>query len=161
MAEAITNAATAKSKAAKETGIGFNGAYSSFEIPEIFRTATAQWIGQTKGNLEKVFSATDEMNKVSERVWSAAAQSTVESTAKMVEAMHQNAVAGFDYARDVMAAKSSAEALEISSVYARKQFEALAGQNKQLWSLAQQMATGITRPMTDAWPKAFQPTSPA
>jgi phasin len=162
MAEAIANAATPKPKAAKETGIGFNGAY--FEMPnvatEAFRTATAQWIGQTNGNLEKVFSATDEMNKLSEKVWSAAAKSTAESAAKVVDVMHQNAVAGFDYTRDVMAARSSSEAIEISTVYARKQFEMFAGQNRQLWSLAQQMAIGLARPVTDALPKAFQPTSP-
>jgi hypothetical protein len=162
---AEVNAATVKSKAAKETGIGFNGAFSCFEIPnseatEAFRTATAQWIGQTRGNLEKVFSVTDDMNKVSERVWSAAAKSTAEGAAKMVDAMHQNVVAGFDYAREVMAARSSAEAFEISTAYARKQFEALAGQNRQLWSLSQLMAIGMARPMTDALPKAFHPTSP-
>jgi len=160
MAEAIANATTAKPKAAKETGIEFNNAFSCFEVPEAVRTATTQWIGQTQGNLEKAFSVTGEMSKMSEKVWSAAAKSTVESAARMAEAMHQNAIAGLDFARDMMAVTSPAEAFEISTTCARKQFEAFAGQNRQLWSLSQQMAIGITRPMTDAWPKAFQPISP-
>jgi hypothetical protein len=66
-----------------------------------------------------------------------------------------NTNAAFDYAGELLAAKTLSEVIELSSTHARKQFEALTAQSKDLGALAQKVATETAEPIKSGMNKAF------
>jgi hypothetical protein len=163
MAEDITKTeSNKKPRAAKEAAL--NGAglqFMRFAMPNIdvanpFRGAAAQWVSQGKDNIEKAISVVEEMNSVREKLWSTAAKCTEDCTAKLTEVMHKNTIAAFDLVHDVANAASLSEMIEIPAAHARKQFDALAAQNLELLSLAQNAAVEAMKPITAAMPKLSQ-----
>jgi hypothetical protein len=73
----------------------------------------------------------------------------------MIEASRANTNAAFDFYTDLMSAKSYSDIIELSTAHARKQFEAVTAQTKDLAALAQKMATDTAEPMKDSVSKAF------
>lgn len=130
------------------------------EIPDAVRDAATQWINQGKENVEKMMTATEEMNGAFERAYSTAAKGAMDYGAKVTEAMHTNTAAAFEFAHDVMAAKSLPEVMEISSAGARKQFDALAAQNRELWALTRQLVAETIKPIAGGLPKVFNMGAP-
>ena len=55
-----------------------------------------------------------------------------------------------------MAAKTLSEVVELSTAHARKQFEALTAQCKELTALAQKVATETAEPIKAGMTKAFK-----
>jgi phasin len=125
------------------------------EIPGALRDAATKWINQGKENVEKAIKATEGMNGVFENAYSTAAKGAVDCSAKLTEATRTNTVAAFDIAHDLLAAKTLPEVIEITTAGARKQFDALATQNQELWALTQQLVTETIKPIAGGLPKVF------
>ena len=85
-----------------------------------------------------------------------AAEGTREYGVRLIEAGRTNLNAAFDYAAELLSAKSPSEAIELSTAQLRKQFETLAEQSKELASLAQKIATESTEPIREGVNKAFK-----
>jgi hypothetical protein len=167
MAEDTTKAeSNKKSRAAKEAATNGAGlqflrfAMPNLDAPNPFRSAAAQWLSHGKDNIEKAISAVEEMNSVRERIWSTATKCTDDCTAKLTEVMHKNTIATFELIHDVVNAASLSEMIEIPTAHARKQFDALAAQNLEFLSLAQNAAVEAMRPITEAMPKVSQTPAP-
>ena len=60
---------------------------------------------------------------------------------KVIEAARVNTNAAFDFAGELITAKTLSEVIELSSAHARKQFEAFTEQSKELSALVQKVAT--------------------
>jgi hypothetical protein len=73
----------------------------------------------------------------------------------VIEVARVNTNAAFDFAGEVMAAKTLSEVVELTSAHARKQFEALTQQSKELNALAQKVATETAEPIKSGVNKAF------
>ncbi|MBW7950059.1 MAG: phasin family protein [Pseudorhodoplanes sp.] len=166
MSEAETKTeTTAKSRAARTSAAGDGGfqfpqfEMPKFELPDSFRAMAAQWVDQGKANFEKALTTAEEMTGVCSRTCSNAAKGTADYTAKASEVVHNNAIATFDLVHHMMAAKSLPEMIEISMADGRKQFETLAAQTQELWSLAQKAAVETLKPVTADLPKVFQPSA--
>jgi hypothetical protein len=56
----------------------------------------------------------------------------------------------------VLGAKSLTEAIDVSTTHARKQFDALAAQTKELSALAQKLTTDAAKPVQSGLSKAFK-----
>ena len=65
----------------------------------------------------------------------------------------------FDYFNSLLAAKTVAEAVELSTGHARKQFEALTGQAKDLSALAQKVAAETSEPIKSSVEKTIRPAA--
>jgi phasin len=162
MSEASTRTeGSAKSRAAKEsaTSIGFQ--FPGFEMPKLempdgFREIAAQWVNQGKANFERALTTAEEVNSACASACTTATKCVADYTTKLTEMTHKNAAANFDLVHDLMTAKSLPEAMDVSMVDARKQFEALTAQSQELWSLAQKLAVESAKPLTANLPKAFQ-----
>jgi hypothetical protein len=63
--------------------------------------------------------------------------------------------AAFDFAQQLMAVTSPSELFELSATHARKQFEMLNEQIKQLSALVQKAATDSAQPLQAGAMKAF------
>ena len=88
--------------------------------------------------------------------YTTAAKGAADYNLKVIEAASANTNAAFDYARELLDVKSFSEVIELSTAHARKQFEAVSEQTKELAALAQKVATETTEPLKTGVTKAFR-----
>ncbi|MFY9892794.1 MAG: phasin [Xanthobacteraceae bacterium] len=125
------------------------------EMPAAFREFAERGVAQAKDTYEKMKAAAEEATDVLETTYSTATKGASDYGLKMIEVARVNTNAAFDFAGEVMAAKTLSEVVELTSAHARKQFEALTQQGKELNALAQKVATETAEPIKSGMNKAF------
>jgi hypothetical protein len=73
---------------------------------------------------------------------------------KLFEFAQTNSKVAFDFAQKLIAVKSPSEFIELSTEHARKQFESLTEQTKELTALAQQVTLATVEPLKTGITKA-------
>jgi len=126
------------------------------EVPAAFREIAEKSVAQAKDAYEKVKAATEEATDVLEDTYTTAMKGTVDYNLKLIEAARVNANAAFDLAGELLAFKSLSEVVELTTAHARKQFEALTEQSKELTAAAQKLATDTAEPFKTGVTKAFK-----
>ena len=117
--------------------------FPKMEMPEAFREMAEQGVAQAKDNCEKIQAAAEEASELLKGTYTTAAKGATDYNLKVIEIARTNANAAFDYAHNLLAVKSPAEFIELSTAHARKQFEAMTAQTKELTELAQKVTTEI------------------
>jgi phasin len=125
------------------------------EMPAAFREFAERGVAQAKDTYEKMKAAAEEATDVLETTYSTATKGASDYGLKVIEAARVNTNAAFDFAGELMAAKTLSEMVELSSTHARKQFEALTQQSKELSALAQKVATETAEPIKSGVSKAL------
>jgi phasin len=125
------------------------------EMPAAFREFAERGVAQAKDTYEKMKAVAEEATDVLETTYSTASKGASDYGLKVIEAARVNTNAAFDYAGELLAAKTFSEVVELSSTHARKQFEALTKQSKELSALAQKVATDTAEPIKNGMNKAF------
>ena len=125
------------------------------EVPAAFREFAEKGATQVKENYEKMKAAAEEATDVLEDTYATAAKGCADYGLKLIEASRANTNAAFDFYTELMSVKSYSEVVELSTAHARKQFEAVTAQTKDLTALAQKMATETAEPIKDSVSKAF------
>ena len=74
---------------------------------------------------------------------------------KLVEMARTNSKAAFEFACSLGAMKSLPDMVALSTEHAREQFDLVSAQNKELWAIAQRMASESTEPIKQSVAKAF------
>src|SRR6266446_3816965 len=110
------------------------------EIPAAFREIAEKSVSQAKETYERMKSAAEEATDVLEDTYATATKGASDYGLKVIEAARENTNAAFDYATQLMTVKSLSEVVELSTSHARKQFEALTAQSKELVAIAQKVA---------------------
>ena len=126
------------------------------EVPAAFREIAEKSVAQAKDAYEKVKAATEEATDVLEDTYTTAMKGTVDYNLKLIEAARANANATFDLASELVSVKSFSEMVELTTAHARKQFEALTEQSKELTAAAQKLATDTAEPFKSGVTKAFK-----
>jgi phasin len=117
------------------------------EFPVGFRELTEKSLAQSKEAYDKMKAAAEDATGALEGTFSMAAKGTADYNRKVIEVARANANAAFDYARDLLDAKSISDVADVSSTHARKQFEAFSQQTKDLATLAQKLAVDTAEPI--------------
>jgi phasin len=125
------------------------------EMPAAFREFAERGVAQAKDTYEKMKAAAEEATDVLETTYSTATKGASDYGLKVIEAARINTNAAFDYAGELFTAKSLSEVIELSSAHARKQFETLTQQSKELGELAQKVAAETAEPIKTGMNKAF------
>jgi phasin len=125
------------------------------EMPAAFREFAERGVAQAKDTYEKMKAAAEEATDVLETTYSTAAKGASDYGLKVIETTRVNTNAAFDFASELITAKTLSEVIELSSAHARKQFEALTAQSKELGALAQKVATDTAEPIKSGMNKAF------
>ena len=125
------------------------------EMPAAFREMAERGVAQAKDTYEKMKAAAEEATDVLETTYSTATKGASDYGLKVIEAARANTNAAFDFAGEIMAAKTLSEVVELTSAHARKQFESLSQQGKELGALAQKVATETAEPIKSGMNKAF------
>ena len=151
MAEATT-AKTTKSKTQLPPFPG--GVFPGVEAPAAFRDIAEKSLSQAKDNYEKIKSAAEEATGMLEDTYASASKGAADYALKVIEMARENSNATFDFAVELLGAKTFSDFVELSSAHARKQFEAMSEQGKQLATLIQKVATEATEPLKEGISKA-------
>jgi len=125
------------------------------EMPAAFREFAERGVAQCKDTYEKMKAAAEEATDVLETTYSTATKGASDYGLKVIEAARTNTNAAFDFAGELLTAKSLSEVIELSSAHARKQFETLTAQSKELGALAQKVAADTAEPIKSGMNKAF------
>jgi phasin len=125
------------------------------EMPAAFREFAERGVAQAKDTYEKMKAAAEEATDVLETTYSTASKGAGEYGLKVIEAARVNTNAAFDFFGELITAKTPSELIELSSSHARKQFETLTEQSKELGALAQKVATDTAEPIKSGMNKAF------
>jgi len=150
--------ATKSTKAAPATPFGDFEAFSmpKMEVPAALREATEKGIEQARDAYAKVKTAAEDATDVMEDTFETSRQGAVEFNHKAVDAAKANTDAAFTFIKDVMAAKTLAEAIELQSTFARQQFDALSSQAKDMQEFATKLSSDVSAPVKDAFEKSFK-----
>jgi phasin len=162
MAEATTSIPP-KAKTAKPASSAFDVPkfeLPKFELPNVempaaFREFAERGVAQCKDTYEKMKAAAEEATDVLETTYATATRGASDYGLKVIEAARVNTNAAFDFAGELITAKTLSEVIELSSTHARRQFEALTRQSKELGALAQKVATDAAEPIKNGVNKAF------
>jgi phasin len=161
--------ATTKTISSNKSTSGFSGSAFEFpkfgipnfempkmEVPAAFREFAEKGVSQAKEHYEKMKTAAEEATGLLEGTYATASKGASEYGFKVIEAARTNTNAAFDFASELMGAKSFSDLVELSTAHARKQFETLTAQSKELASLAQKVATETAEPVKESVSKAFK-----
>jgi phasin len=125
------------------------------EMPAAFREIAERGVAQAKDTYEKMKAAAEEATDVLETTYSTASKGASDYGIKVIEVARANTNSVFDFANELLAAKTLSEVVELSSAHLRKQFETLSQQGKELGALAQKVATETAEPIKTGVTKAF------
>jgi phasin len=144
MTETNTTAAGTKSAGAPKMG-----------TPQALREMADKGTAQAKASYDKMSAATAEASSVLKNAGATAAQGFKDSNAKVIEFARANSNAAFDFANELLAVKSPSEFIQLSTEQARKQFEVLSEQAKELTALSQKVMLETAEPLKAGAAKAF------
>ena len=94
-----------------------------------------------------------------ERSYSSAAEGIRDFNLRLIEMAQTNTMAALDFARELATAQGPSEAMALWSSHARKQFETMTEQSRELTTLGQKVATSSAEPMTRGFGEALKGTS--
>ena len=116
---------------------------------------TEQAAAQSKENLDKMGAAAQDATNLVKDTYSASMKGAQDYNAKLIELARINTEAAFGYAQQLSRVKSPAEFMELTTKYAREQFEAMAEQTRELAAFAQKMTLEAADPLKSRATKAF------
>jgi phasin len=157
MTETNTNTANQKSKskdAPKFETPKFE--IPTVEVPAMFREFAEKGLAQAKENYERMKMVAEDATDAFEDSYANASKGASEYGLKLIANARANSNAAFDLLGALMGAKSYAEAIELSSGYARQQFDTLAAQTKELNAVAQKCGTETFEPLKDGLSSAVK-----
>jgi phasin len=121
------------------------------EAQTAFREFTEKGIVQAKENYAKMKSAAEEATGILEHTYANASKGAADYGLKMIEAARANSNAAFDYATELLGARTLAQMVEISTAHTRKQIDSITEQARELSTLAQKLATTTAEPLKEGF----------
>ncbi|MFG1371439.1 phasin [Xanthobacter oligotrophicus] len=126
------------------------------EVPAGVREIAEKGLATFRENYTKLKGSADQVNAAFEDTYTTASKGVAEYNAKVIEAVQSNVNAALDYFNSLLATKTVSEAVELSTGHARKQFEVLSSQAKDLSALAQKVAADSSEPLKSSVEKTLR-----
>jgi phasin len=130
-----------------------------FAVPGIFGGIAEQSAVRAKESCEKMKAASGEIADVLREAYSTNAKAAADYGAKVIEISSANTSSAFDFLTHLMSTKSLSEIMQLSATQSRKNFEVTSAQNKELWELAQKVATETAEPIKNSFTRVLQKAS--
>lgn len=131
-------------------------AVKGVEMPTMFREMAEKGLDQAKVTYEKMKTSAEDATDVIEDTYETARAGMSEYNLKALDAVKENTDAVFAFAKDMASVNSLAKAIELQTAFARKSFDAMSAQAKELTEVAQKVANDTAQPMKVAVEKAFK-----
>ncbi len=127
-----------------------------FQVPEQVRAFAEKGVSQAREGYQKLKEAAETNNGAMEAAYTSATKGAGDFTAKVIEIAKTNTESAFDFAQALLGVKSLPEAFELVNSHARKQFETLTTQSKDLADITQKVANETVEPIKAGAAKAFK-----
>ncbi len=134
-------------RAYRKTSQEFEQLAKDGQMPEAVRVIAEKNIAQTRELYEHSKDAFDKMLESWEKTFDAAGQGAVALNRKWVDITQRNINSGFEFAKNLIGAKSVAEAVELHSTYWQKQMSTLKAQAEEMRDLSTRVTTDVTEPV--------------
>jgi phasin len=134
-------------KAALNGTNGFGMPFFGFPRIALFGELAEQGVARAQEGCEKIKAASGEMTEALHETYSSNAKSATDYGLKVIEISNANASSAIDFFAHLLSSKSVADAFTLSAAQARKAFDTGSAQNKELWELAQKLATETGEPI--------------
>nr|WP_246669595.1 phasin family protein [Bradyrhizobium sp. KBS0725] len=121
--------------------------FSKLALPGVVGELAEQGYARAREGCEKIKAGSQEMAEALRETYSSNARSATDYGLKMFEISNANAASALDFWVHLFGSKSATDALALSAAQARKAFETASDQNKELWALAQTLATETGEPI--------------
>ena len=125
------------------------------EIPAEFREFVESRASQVRETFERMKSAADAATNVIEETYVTSTKGVSDYGLKVINATRINTSAAFDFYAELMTMKSFSDVVELTTAYARKHFEAVTAQSKELAALTRTVTTETAKPMMESLTKTF------
>src|SRR5207237_4711849 len=109
--------------------------------------------------IEKGKAAAEQATRAVQQSYSVTVDNIRDFNVKMIDMAQANAEAVFDFARQLATAKQPSDMVELWTAHAKKQFETLTEQTKELTSLGQKTAAESAEPIARSVNQAFKNAS--
>src|SRR6516165_1894805 len=119
------------------------------EATAAFREIAEKGIVQAKDTYAKMKTAAEEATGMLEHTYANASKGAADYGLKVIEAARANSNAAFDFATELLGARTMAQMVEISTAHTRKQIESITEQARELSALAQKVATTTAEPIKE------------
>jgi phasin len=126
------------------------------KLEEQIRRSTERAVDASKEGLNRLSAATTEATDMVRTCCSKTVKGAQDYHNKVLEFAQTNANRSFELAVRLLHVKSPAEFFEISSEHARRQWETIADQAKQLTELAQSATASSAEPLRSGFEKVFK-----
>lgn len=130
-------------------------ALPNMEMPEAFREIAEKGIAHAQDTCEKAKAAAEQATDLLQNAYTTAAKGATDYNLKVIEIARTNTGTALDHARDLLGVKSLPEFVELSTAHARKQFEAMTAQTKDLTEFVVKVTTEVAEPLKTGVTKAF------
>ena len=137
----------------------FSASVIPFEVPEQMRAFAEKGVSHARDSYAKFKDAAESHNGAIEAVFTTASKGAGEYSAKLMEIMKANSTATLDFTQQLFGVKSPTEAMELWTSHARKQFETVSAQAKELAELTQKVAKEAAEPIKASALKLFKPAA--
>jgi phasin len=131
----------------RKTAAQFEELAREAEVPQAMRELAEKNIAQMRETYERSKDALEGVMQSWERSFDATNQGAVALNRKIIDIAQRNISSSFDLAKSLAGATNLAEAVELQSVYWRKQLDTLAAQAEEVRTLSAQVAADATEPM--------------
>jgi phasin len=111
---------------------------------------------QAKKIYDKARTSAEEASDLMEESFATTSKGLKEFNLKTLDAVRSNANATFDLAQQLLGAKSVSQAIEIQTAYARRQFETLSAQSKELSEVFGRIASETAKPYQQLTAKSLR-----
>ena len=158
MATATKSAKTTKAAPAPAAAVfeAFQMNPPSFEMPAAMRDFAEKGVAQARDTYAKMKTAAEDATDVVEDTYETARDGAMTLSTKALDAAKSNTDASFAFAKDLFGAKTLSEVIELQTVFARQQFDAVSAQVKEFQETVQDIVTETTKPATAHFEKTFK-----
>ena len=121
--------------------------FPKFALPGVLGELSEQGVARAREGCEKIKAASEEMAEALRETYSSNARSATDYGLKVIEISNANTASAIDFFAHLLGSKSATDVFTLSAAQARKAFDTTSAQNKDLWELAQKLATETGEPI--------------
>jgi phasin len=156
MATATNTKSTKSAKPAAGAFDAFAFPASTLEVPVAFRDAAEKSVTQIRDSYEQVKTAAEDTSTLVEDTLATVRDGALGIGEKALEAVQNNNEASLALVRDLASAKTVADAVELQTTFARKQFDIATEQFKVFQDLSQSLFDKTTKPVAEKVEKTLK-----
>ena len=152
----------------REVKAGLNGTnglgmplcgFPRIELPGVFGKLAEQGVPRAQEGCEKIKAMLGEMAEALPETYSTNGRSATNYGLTVIEISNANTASAIDFFAHLLGSKSVTDVFTLSAAQAHKAFETASAQNKELWELAQKVATETGEPIRKHVAKVLDQTN--